>query len=148
MQNLSCKVWIHLILTTKDQTTLIKPLIEPLLHQCLADSLTEQGCQPECINGTEDHVHLLFLLNPQRTLVEIVKNLKTHSAYLINQENLSNAKFGWDTGCGIFAVGESFANKTKDYIKDQKKTHQDLSFEQEYSRILQWHGLGKEKEAE
>jgi putative transposase len=144
MEQPQFKVWLHVILATKNRQELIKPLIEPILHQVLADTLTEQGCEVKAINGTENHVHLLFLLNPQRTLAEVIKNLKTHSAYHINQENLSNAKFGWSAGCGAFSIGESFVEKTEQYINDQKKTHQDIDFQQEYEKILKRHSLNLE----
>jgi putative transposase len=139
--NAAFKIWVHVILITKDYAPLIKPLIEPLLYQCLQESLQEQRCICKDLNGTEDHVHLLFLLNPQRTLAEVIKNLKSHSAYLVNQENLSNIKFAWANEHGAFSVGESFVAKMQDYMQEQKKNHQTETFQQEYDRILKWHSL-------
>lgn len=69
-------VWVHGIFGTKDRTALIKNSFEPQLHKHIKDKLeTELGCKVRIINGTEDHIHLLFLLSPGFSLKDIFQNV-------------------------------------------------------------------------
>ncbi len=86
---------------------MISPDIELLLFSVLAKLLDELGCPSRIISGMSDHVHCLFLLNPQRSVADVVKHLKGSSSHFVNFENLVEEKFSWQKGFGVgFRVGE------------------------------------------
>jgi REP element-mobilizing transposase RayT len=60
------KLWIHAIWATKHRQDLIDFSIEKKLYDCIWQELTELGCPVRIINGMPDHVHVLFLQNPQK----------------------------------------------------------------------------------
>jgi len=83
-----------------------------------------------------DHVHTLFLLNPQIPLADVIKQVKGASAYFINHSDLIRDKFSWQTGYAAFAVSQSATDKVFLYIEHQKEHHQKKTFEKEYEEFL------------
>ena len=110
------KIWIHAIWSTKERLPLISTNIEHKIHQFLSEQLRELGCPVRIINGMSDHIHCLFLLNPQKTIVEIIKQIKGSSSHFINQNNLITDKFAWQTGYAAYSVSESTVEKVYKYI--------------------------------
>src|SRR5690606_16876954 len=92
------KISIHCICSTKDRSHLIVTDIETIVYNFISDQLREIGCPVRIINGMPDHIHCLFLLNPQKSIAEVIKQVKGSSSHFINQSNLINEKFSWQTG--------------------------------------------------
>ena len=88
-----------------------------------------------------DHIHCLFLQNPQKPITEIIKQVKGSSSHFINQQNILNEKFAWQTGYAAYSVSESVVDKVFTYIKNQKQHHQKQTFQNEYSKFLNLHDL-------
>ena len=101
----------------------------------------ELGCPVRIINGMPDHVHCLFLLNPKKSVAEIMKQIKGSSSHFINQSNFIEQRFSWQTGYASFSVSQSVVEKTFKYIKNQKEHHAKKTFQQEYDGFLELHGL-------
>ena len=135
------KIWIHAIWATKERTPLINSVAEHKVHQYIAEQLREFGCPVRIINGMSDHIHCLFLLNPQKSMAEVIKQIKGSSSHYINQNNLIAEKFSWQTGYAAYSVSESVVEKVFTYIKNQKIHHQKKSFNQEYEEFLKLNKL-------
>lgn len=88
-----------------------------------------------------DHIHLLFLQHPSRSIAEIVRKIKGRSSFWINQSGLCTQKFGWHPGYAAFAVSESQVPKVFDYIDKQQAHHLKESFQQEFNHLVALHGL-------
>jgi REP element-mobilizing transposase RayT len=95
----------------------------------------------EIINGTADHIHILFLQNQNHSIAEITKNIKGNSSHWINQNNFVKGKFAWQTGYGAFSVSESMVNVVKKYIANQKEHHKRISFAEEYRKFEEKYGF-------
>jgi REP element-mobilizing transposase RayT len=139
------KIWIHAIWSTKDRKPLIHPTVETKIHQFIAEQLREQGCPVRIINGMPDHIHCLFLLSPQKSIAEVVKQIKGSSSHFINQNNLISDKFSWQTGYAAYSVSESVVDKVFQYIKNQKQHHIKKTSQQEYDEFLKIYRLDNEK---
>ncbi|MDP4953241.1 MAG: IS200/IS605 family transposase [Flavobacteriales bacterium] len=135
------KIWVHVIWATKYRRPLIQQDFEHVLHQFISDQLRELGCQVSIINGMPDHLHCLFLLNPQKSIAEVMKQIKGSSSHYINQNDFIKEKFSWQTGYAAFTVSESGINSVFNYIKNQKSHHQTKSFRKEYKAFQERHGL-------
>jgi len=110
--------------------------IEQKVYHFISDQLCEQGCPVRIINGMPDHIHCLFLLNPQKSVSEVIKQIKGSSSHFINQNNLITEKFAWQTGYAAYSVSESGVEKVYQYINNQKHHHQKRSFQQEFDEFL------------
>jgi len=139
------KIWIHAIWSTKERLPLIHPTVETKIHQYIAEQLREQGCLLRIINGMPDHIHCLFLLSPQKSIAEVVKQIKGSSSHFVNQNNLILEKFAWQTGYAAYSVSESVVDKVFQYIKNQKQHHTKKTFQQEYDEFMKLYGLENEK---
>ena len=139
------KIWIHAIWSTKERMPLIHPTIENKLYNFISEQLREQGCPVRIINGMPDHVHCLFLLNPQKSIAEVIKQIKGSSSHFINQSNLTIDKFSWQTGYAAYSVSESVIAKVFNYIQNQKQHHSIKTFQQEYEEFINLYGLNNEK---
>jgi REP element-mobilizing transposase RayT len=135
------KIWIHAIWATKGRMPLITNTTEKEVYTFISTQLRDQGCPVRIVNGMPDHVHCLFLLNPQKSIADVIKQIKGSSSHYINQNNLITEKFAWQTGYAAYSVSESAVEKVFQYITNQKKHHQKKTFSQEHEAFLQLYGL-------
>jgi REP element-mobilizing transposase RayT len=138
------KIWIHSIWSTKDRLPLIHSAIEKKVHEYMRSQFVESGCHVRIINGMPDHVHSLFLLNPQRCVADIIKQIKGSTSHYINEQDLIKEKFAWQTGYAAYSVSESILEKVYLYIVNQKQHHQKTTFLKEYDEFMKLHGLQNE----
>lgn len=139
------KIWIHAIWSTKERRRMIKPEIEPLIYEQMAQQFMESGCPVKIINGMPDHAHSLFLLNPQRCITDIIKQVKGGTSHWINAGNMIPEKFAWQTGFAAYSVSESQLGKVYPYILHQKEHHKKKSFTEEYDEFIKLHGFINEE---
>lgn len=139
------KIWVHTIWSTKERVPLIQTEIESYLIHFMSEQFREAGCRVRIINGMPDHVHCLFSLNPQKSLAEVVKQVKGSSSHYVNQNNLIPAKFAWQKGYAAFSVSESSVEKVFQYILNQKDHHRTKSFGREYEMFLKLNGFNQER---
>lgn len=136
------KIWIHGVFGTKDRTSLIYNTFEKQLHLHIKEKLeNELDCKVRIINGTEDHIHLLFLLSPGFNIKNIFQNIKGESSHWINQSSLIKNKFAWQTGYGAFSVSESMVKEVEKYIDNQKEHHIKMTYEEEIKLFIKKYGL-------
>lgn len=138
------KLWVHVIWATKNRRELINDSIERKVYNYIHDELISLGCPVRIINGMPDHVHVLFLLNPQKSISDILKQIKGSSSHFVNGANLIVEKFAWQTGYAAFAVSESQLEVVFNYIKNQKKHHLKKNGKDEFEEFVKLHGLSKE----
>ncbi|WP_231458666.1 MULTISPECIES: IS200/IS605 family transposase [unclassified Pedobacter] len=135
------KIWIHAIWATKEREHFIRPQIEKRLYDFIYTQFIEMGCVVRIINGMPDHIHCLFLLNPKKSIAEVIKQIKGSSSHFMTEENLIQTKFSWQTGYAAFSVSESVLERVHQYIKNQKEHHRKKNFQDEYDRFLKLYGL-------
>ncbi len=138
------KIWIHAVYATKFRAPLIHRTIEKMVYNHKREQLLEMGCPVRIINGMPDHVHLLFLQNPKMPITDILKQVKGNTSHWINEENITDEKFAWQTGYAAFSVSESQLEKVYRYILNQKQHHAAKSFAKEYRDFVLLHGLKPE----
>ena len=141
MDPVQTKLWVHAILTTKNVRQLITPLVQSRLDNFIHEKLLELGCPTRIIQGMPEHVHILFLQNPARSIAEIIKKVKSTSSFFINENHLSPQKFYWQPGYAAYGVSESQVQKAYEYISNQPEHHEKEKFMAEYQHLLQLHGL-------
>ncbi|MCU0328957.1 MAG: IS200/IS605 family transposase [Chitinophagales bacterium] len=138
------KIWIHAIWATKERQAFIHNNVENKIFQFISAQLRGLGCPVRIINGMPDHIHCLFLLNPQKSIAEVIKQIKGSSSHFINQNKLISEKFAWQTGYAAFSISESVVEKVFEYIKNQKSHHQKKTFQQEFDEFLKLYRLNYE----
>ena len=135
------KIWIHAIWSTKERNPLIKINIERKVHEYMRQQFIESGCPVRIINGMPDHLHSLFLLNPKRSIAEVIKQVKGSVSHWVNEQDLIVEKCSWQTGYAAYSVSESQLEKVFRYIKGQKAHHSKQTFSKEYEAFIKIHGF-------
>ena len=139
-QSLS-SILIHLVFSTKNREPFITEGIEPELHPYLAKTFRELKSPSLAINGTSDHLHILFSLARTMVIADIVQAVKTESSKWIKTNGAEFRNFQWQRGYGAFSVGQSQVAEVKRYIARQKIQHQRISFQEEYRKFLRSYGI-------
>jgi putative transposase len=137
----NCKIWIHLMLGIANKLPLILPDNEKKIYTIVQDCFKNQNCQLEAIEGTSDHIHILFQLNPGKSITEIIDEIISESKTLINNDLFPANSFGWNPAYAAFSVSESQVTKVTEYIKNQKEMHKQKSFQKELDEFLLVHGI-------
>ena len=136
------KIWIHAVFSTKNREPLIHSAVEERIYVHIREHLqSDFECTVRSINGMPDHIHILFLLNPNYAVKDILKNVKGESSHWVNQNNIFKTKFAWQTGYGAFSVNELNREKVANYIRNQKKHHRKKTYAEEYEEFMKIHGL-------
>src|SRR5713226_9056922 len=125
-------VLVHLVFSTKNRQPFISPEIEPQLHPYLATVFRTLDSPTLTINGTEDHVHVLFRLGRKISLAKLVEEIKTSSSKWIKTKATAYKDFHWQSGYGAFSIGQSGVEDLKKYIANQKEHHRKKSFQEEF----------------
>ena len=142
------KIWIHAVWSTKHRQPFIDSEIESRVHKMIADEFRQLDCSVGIINGMPDHVHCLFLMNPNMSVASVLKQVKGSSSHLINQRDWVSGKFSWQVGYSAFSVSESSYIKAFRYIKHQKMHHAAQSSMKESVALLKLHGCPGVNEGE
>jgi putative transposase len=139
-QSLS-SILIHLVFSTKNREPFISPNIESELYPYLATIFREYNSPAISINGTTNHLHILFALSRTITVAELVEEAKKRSSKWIKTKGQEYRNFQWQTGYGAFSIGQSNVAALKRYIAAQKEHHRHKSFEEEYRNFLEKYGV-------
>jgi len=139
-QSLS-SILIHLIFSTKNREPFITPEVEPELHPYLASIFRAMKSPSLAIDGTADHVHILFSLSRIVTVAKLVEEVKTESSKWIKTKGPAFRNFHWQKGYGAFSIGQSNVTGLKRYIRSQKQHHKRISFQDEYRKFLASYGI-------
>ena len=93
------------------------------------------------IGGYYDHAHLLVRIPAKIAVADFVRQLKACTSKHINESNNAALKFHWQDGYGAFTVGRSEIDAVEKYIDGQMEHHRQLSYQEEYLKMLAEHGV-------
>jgi putative transposase len=139
-QSLS-SILVHVVFSTKNREPFITPIIEAELHPYMATIFHELKSPSLAIDGTSDHVHMLFSLARVMTVADLVEELKTSTSKWIKTKGKEFRNFPWQRGYGAFSIGQSNVEVLKRYIRNQKAHHRRVTFQDEYRKFLKSYGI-------
>ncbi len=136
MRDKRLMLYIHLIWATWDRDSLILPPIEKAIYRCIVNQVQKLGCEVIAINGVSDHVHLVLKYPSTVTIAQIVKQAKGVSSRMTNKHLGMNGEFKWQVGYGAFTISRWDLPKIVNYVKKQKKHHNEDVLNSELERIF------------
>jgi REP element-mobilizing transposase RayT len=135
-QSLS-RILVHTVFSTKGRQPFLRDrLLREELHRYVGGILANLGCQPLLVGGVEDHVHILSTLLRTCESAEMVKEVKRGSSQWLKTKGPEFREFGWQNGYGIFSIGHSQVEVTRQYIARQEEHHKRVSFQDEFRELL------------
>ena len=131
----------HIIFSTKDRKPVITEDYQSRLYEYIGGILRGTGGISLGINGTEDHVHVLTKLRPDRALSDVLRDLKANATGWMHDVFPALEDFSWQRGYGAFTVSHSNVDEVRNYIARQEEHHHRVSFRDEFIQFLKANGI-------
>jgi putative transposase len=126
-------IWIHLIWSTKNREPILTQPLRNDVYNVINEISVNHEIYLDCINGVEDHVHLLIRLRTDQCVADVVKTIKGNSwdHFKTDSENYVT----WQDGFAAFSVSANNLKRVRNYIYNQEKHHKSKSFADELKEI-------------
>jgi REP element-mobilizing transposase RayT len=129
---------VHIVFGTKSGRKCIQGEVRDRLWNNLRDTVRQYGATLVEVGGTDDHVHLLVTIPPKVSVSVLLRAAKANSSKWMNDEGHF---FAWQAGYAAFSVSASNLEKVAAYIRRQAEHHQRVSYQDEFSALLNKHGI-------
>ena len=126
----------HIVFSTRDRKPLISPDRQERLYDYIGGTIRGLGGILLAINGTSDHAHLLAKLRPDKSVSDVLRDLKSNSSGWMHSVFPAASDFSWQNGYGAFTVSASQVESVRRYIANQEQHHSKNSFEDEFVGLL------------
>jgi len=126
-------LWIHLIWSTKNREPILVPDLRKELFAVVLDIARDYEIFIDCINGVDDHVHLLVRLRTDQSVADIVKTIKGNSWEHFRHDE--EKYIAWQDGFAAFSVSPDNLKRVRNYIDNQEAHHKNKSFSDELKQI-------------
>jgi len=136
MANSYKKVYLHIVFAVKNRNALLNKAWRSRLFAYISGIIKEKGHYPLAVNGHKDHVHIFLDYNLHELVSDLVREIKKSSTKYIKSNKLTQYKFEWQSGYGVFSVGFKDIDTTIKYIIDQEEHHRKTTFKAEYLKVL------------
>ena len=136
MANTYHQIYIQAIFAVKYRNTLLHKDWRESMFSVIGNLINETGCNNIIVSGVEDHVHCFFGLKPSVSLSDVMKAVKSKSSKWLNESNLLENHFEWQTGYGVFSYGQSQVDAMYQYVQNQEEHHKTHTFQEEYIWFL------------
>jgi len=136
MANTYINILIHTVFSTKNRDPWISSSLRERLYPYMCGIARENGLKVLCIGGTDNHIHILLLLDSTTSIAKAIQLIKGGSSKWIHETFPELRLFSWQEGYGAFSIGISNVDETKKYIENQEKHHKKESFRDEYLKFL------------
>jgi len=136
MANTYHQVYLQAVFAVKYREAVIDKKWKPTLLGVIGNLINETGCKTIIVNGVEDHIHCFLGLKPVVSISELMKTVKAKSSKYINDHELTEKRFEWQEGYGVFSYSQSHIDNVYKYIANQEEHHKKQNFKEEYLGFL------------
>ena len=141
MANTYTQTYVMIVFAVSNRHNCISEKNEVEIYRYISGILKSQTQKFICINGVSDHIHVLVSIKPDKSISDLVRDVKSNSSKWINEEKMFVGKFHWQTGFGAFSYSHSQLPDVIEYIENQKEHHKKISFKEEYKTLLEHFGI-------
>lgn len=135
------QIFYQVVFGTKNRKQSIAKTHDEELYKYISGIIKNKNCKLYCINGVEDHIHIMSDLHPSISLADYVKEIKVASSIWMKESGRFPAFEGWQDGYGAFTYSVREKGMIINYIKNQKEHHRSESFYDEYKHLLVDNGI-------
>ena len=136
MANTYHQIYLQFVFAVKYRKAVISKTWSSKLYGVIGNLINEANCKTIIVNGVEDHVHCLIGLKPVVSVSELMKTVKAKSSKYINDHSLTDRRFEWQEGYGVFSYSQSQIDSVYKYIQNQETHHKKQTFKEEYLEFL------------
>ncbi len=111
------------------------------LFAYIATVIRNKKCFTYCVNGVEDHLHIVCDLHPSVSLAALVKDIKLSSTHFIKEQKLFKKFNGWQSGYGAFTYTVNEKERLIRYVENQENHHKKKNSLDELNDLLIAHQI-------
>jgi len=141
MANTYTQIYVMMVFGTKGRNNLITAEHEEEIYKYISGIIKNKTQKLLQINGMPDHIHILVSLKSDKSISDLVRDIKSNSSKFINEKKWFIGRFHWQKGFGAFSYSRSQIDDVVHYIKNQKEHHKKISFRDEYIKLLDHFGI-------
>jgi putative transposase len=139
------RIYVHIIFSVRNRARLLHKEWRNEVFAYMAGIIKNKGHLVLCVNGVEDHVHILSAFRPHASLSDLVRDVKNNSTKFINEKRWVAQKFSWQGGFGAFSCDHRDVDRVVAYIQNQEEHHKISSFTEELRILLNEAGISFEE---
>ncbi len=147
MSNTYIGLKYHVIIRTRNEESLIDEHRRDELCRYIPGIVRNHDSRALQIGGQEEHLHLLLGIHPEVTVADMLRLIKANSSKWLNEHGHRRGWFRWQPGYVAFTVSPEQVPKVQRFIINQQDVHRQMSFGQEYRRVIEKHGFDLEEDA-
>ena len=136
MPNTYTQLLTHLVFAVNNRQSLILEPVRDRIEKYICSIATHKKHKPLAIYIMPYHLHFLIGPNLNKSISDLIKEIKHSSNWFINDNYLTKQKFSWQESYGAFSYSKSALNNIVQYILNQKKHHKKQIFKKEYIQFL------------
>jgi putative transposase len=118
------KLFYHFVWSTRAREPLIPADREDEMYSVIVAKAREFGATVHAIGGTDNHIHLAVSIPPPVALSEFIGQVKGNSSHWVNHVLTLPYQFAWQGDYGVVSFGAKQLDVVAQYIKDQRRHHQ------------------------
>jgi len=130
------KIWVHAVWGTKYRHPILAKSIRVSVFKHIKENAKKHSIHIDFINGVEDHVHCLLLLNAELSISKVLNLIKGESSHWANDQKIISQKFEWADDYYASSVSDSAVKTVREYIRNQERHHEKFTFDEEYQKFL------------
>jgi len=137
MANTYTQLLVQFVFAVKHRKSKVHANIRIPLEKYITGIVQNKNHKMLAIYCMPDHCHILIGLNPDQSIADIIRDIKSNSSKWLNQQNALNSKFNWQEGYGAFSYAKSQLDVVIKYILNQAEHHHTQTFKEEYIEFLE-----------
>ncbi|MCI0699758.1 MAG: IS200/IS605 family transposase [Planctomycetia bacterium] len=134
MAQTDTRLLYHIVFSTKNREPWIDPTWRDELHAYIGGIVRNRKGELLAAGGIPDHIHLLVRLAADRSISDVVRDIKSNSSGWLHERGV--LPFAWQDGYGAFTLGPSAIPGLTAYISNQVEHHAQESFRDEFVAML------------
>ena len=146
MANTYHQIYLQTVFAVKYRNAVLHQSWRQTLQGVMGNLINETGCKTIIVNGVEDHMHCFLGLRPVVSVSELMKTVKAKSSKYVNDHGLTENRFEWQEGYGVFSYRQRDIDQIFNYVKNQEIHHQRQSFKDEYLHLLKEFEIGYDEQ--
>ena len=131
----------QIVFSTKNRENTLSKNSRPKLFEYILGIIGNNKSHVYCINGVEDHIHVVTHLHPTVALASLVKDIKLASTAFIKENSMFRNFGGWQEGYGAFTYSIKEKKNLIEYVCNQEEHHRRMSYKEEFIGLLNEHGI-------
>lgn len=137
MSDTYTQLLVQLVFAVKGRENLVVEKYREQIEKYITGIISNRGSKLLAIYCNPDHIHILIGLNPDGSISDLVRDIKSKSTKWINENKWFNSAFKWQQGFGAFSYSKSHLNNVVKYILNQPEHHKKKKFKEEYIEFLE-----------